>query len=60
MCSAPMVIPQGHADIVLEQLGSDEVLLDVKRPCGALVRVRWSPTGSRPEAAWSGRVTGRA
>jgi hypothetical protein len=40
---APMVIPSGRADIVLEQLRSDELLLDVKRPGAALVRVRWSP-----------------
>ena len=29
---APFVIPQGNANFVLEQLGSDELLLDVKRP----------------------------
>jgi hypothetical protein len=40
---APMVIPSGRARIVLEQLGSDELLLDVKRPGAALVRVRWTP-----------------
>jgi hypothetical protein len=40
---APIVIPQGDARIVLEQLGSDEVLLDVKRAGEALVRVRWTP-----------------
>jgi hypothetical protein len=40
---APMVIPQGKANVVLEQFGSDELLLDVKRPGEALVRVRWSP-----------------
>ena len=40
---APIVISQGRADIALEQLGSDEVLLDVKRPGEALVRVRWTP-----------------
>ena len=28
---------------MLEQLGSDELLLDVKRPGSALVRVRWTP-----------------
>jgi len=32
-----------YARIVLEQLGSDELLLDVKRPGSALVRVRWTP-----------------
>jgi hypothetical protein len=40
---APIVISQGRANIVLEQLGSDEVLLDVKQPGEALVRVRWTP-----------------
>jgi hypothetical protein len=29
--------------VVLEQFGSDELLLDVKRPGEALVRVRWTP-----------------
>jgi hypothetical protein len=40
---APMVIPDGRARIVLEQLRSDELLLDVTRPGAALVRVRWTP-----------------
>jgi hypothetical protein len=40
---APFVIPKGNANIVLEQLGSDELLLDVKKPGEALVRVRWTP-----------------
>jgi hypothetical protein len=40
---APMVISQGRANVVLEQFGSDELLLDVKRPGEALVRVRWTP-----------------
>jgi hypothetical protein len=40
---APMVIPSGRARIVLEQFGSDELLLDVKRTGTALVRVRWTP-----------------
>jgi hypothetical protein len=40
---APMVIPKGQANVVLEQFGSDELLLDVKRPGEALVRVRWTP-----------------
>jgi hypothetical protein len=39
----PMVIPRGRANILLEQLGSDELLLDVKQPGEALVRVRWTP-----------------
>jgi hypothetical protein len=43
LLAAPMVISQGRANIVLEQLGSDELLLDVKRPGEALVRVRWTP-----------------
>lgn len=40
---APMVIPQAGANISLEQLGSDEVLLRVTRPGDAVVRVRWTP-----------------
>ena len=40
---APLVISQGDANIVLEQLQSDEVLLDVKRPGEAIVKVRWTP-----------------
>jgi hypothetical protein len=40
---APIVIPQGRARVLLEQFGSDELLLDVKRPGEALVRVRWTP-----------------
>ncbi len=40
---APMVIAEEDAQIVLEQLRSDELLLDVKRPGTALVRVRWTP-----------------
>ena len=39
----PFVIPQKDSNIVLEQLGSDELLLDVKRPGEAIVRVRWTP-----------------
>jgi hypothetical protein len=39
----PFVISQKKANIVLEQLGSDEMLLDVKRPGEAIVRVRWTP-----------------
>jgi hypothetical protein len=41
--AAPMVVPQGRANVVLEQFGSDELLLDVQRPGEALVRVRWTP-----------------
>ena len=40
---APIVIPQGDANIVLEQMWSDELLLDVKKPGEAIVRVRWTP-----------------
>jgi hypothetical protein len=40
---APMVVPEGEARVTLEQLGSDQVLLDVRRPGAALVRVRWTP-----------------
>jgi hypothetical protein len=43
LLAAPMVIPQGRANVVLEQFGSDELLLDVKRSGEALVRVRWTP-----------------
>jgi hypothetical protein len=40
---APLVIPQKHANILLEQLQSDELLLDVRRPGEAIVKVRWTP-----------------
>jgi len=40
---APLVISQGDARFVLEQFQSDEVLLDVKRPGEAIVKVRWTP-----------------
>jgi hypothetical protein len=40
---APLVIPQKDANIVLEQFQSDELLLDVKRPGEAIVKVRWTP-----------------
>ena len=43
LLAAPVVISRGRANIVLEQFGSDELLLDVKRPGAALVRVRWTP-----------------
>jgi hypothetical protein len=39
----PLVIPQGDARIVLEQFQSDELLLDVKQPGEAIVKVRWTP-----------------
>lgn len=38
-----MVIAEKDARVVLEQLGSDELLLDVRRPGSALIRVRWTP-----------------
>jgi hypothetical protein len=41
--AAPMVIPEGRANVVLERFGSDELLLDVKRLGEAVVRVRWTP-----------------
>ncbi|HEX6737000.1 MAG TPA: hypothetical protein VF310_01885 [Vicinamibacteria bacterium] len=40
---APFVISEGQANVVLEQLDGDELLLDVKRPGSAIVRVRWTP-----------------
>jgi len=40
---APLVISQKDANIVLEQFQSDELLLDVKRPGEAIVKVRWTP-----------------
>jgi hypothetical protein len=46
----PIVIPQGDANIVLEQMQSDEVLLDVKKPGEAIVRVRWTPYWYAPNA----------
>jgi hypothetical protein len=39
----PIVIPKGDANISLEQLGSDTLLLRVRKPGDALVRVRWTP-----------------
>ena len=43
LLAAPIVIGQKDARIVLEQFGSDELLLDVKRPGEAIVKVRWTP-----------------
>ena len=40
---APIVIPERDANVVLEQMQSDELLLDVKRPGEAIVKVRWTP-----------------
>ena len=56
----PFVIPQKDANIVLEQLGSDELLLDVKRPGEAIVRVRWTPYWFAASAASSPTATGPA
>jgi hypothetical protein len=39
----PIVIPQGRANIGLEQFGSDRLLLRVVRPGQAIVRVGWTP-----------------
>jgi hypothetical protein len=47
---APFVIPEKQANVVLEQLGSDQLLLDVKRPGPAIVRVRWTPYWYAPGA----------
>jgi hypothetical protein len=55
----PIVISQGDARIVLEQFGSDDLLLDVKKPGAAIVKVRWTPywfaSGScvEPSGAWT-------
>jgi hypothetical protein len=40
---APLAISEGDARIVVEQFQSDELLLDVKRPGEAIVKVRWTP-----------------
>ncbi|MGI8944799.1 MAG: hypothetical protein ACR2GL_00985 [Thermoleophilaceae bacterium] len=40
---APIVISKGDANITLDQLGSDELLLRVREPGEALIRVRWTP-----------------
>jgi hypothetical protein len=39
----PIVIPQGRANITLEQLSSDRVLMRVIEPGEAIVKVRWTP-----------------
>jgi hypothetical protein len=55
----PIVISQGRANIVLEQMSSDELLLDVKKPGEAIVRVRWTPywyaknACVEPDGAWT-------
>jgi hypothetical protein len=43
LLAAPLVISQKNARILLEQFQSDELLLDVKRPGEAIVKVRWTP-----------------
>ena len=43
LLAAPLVISQKRARILLEQFQSDELLLDVKRPGEAIVKVRWTP-----------------
>ena len=43
LLAAPLVISQKDARILLEQFQSDELLLDVKRPGEAIVKVRWTP-----------------
>ena len=40
---APFTISKGGANITLEQLDSDRLLLRVLRPGEAIVRVRWTP-----------------
>ncbi|MBN1527687.1 MAG: hypothetical protein JW895_01405 [Thermoleophilaceae bacterium] len=61
----PFVIPQKDSNIVLEQLSSDELLLDVKRPGEAIVRVRWTPywfaTGAcvEPYGNWTRVIANR-
>ena len=40
---APFVIPAADANITLARLGSDRLLLRVRRPGQAVVRVRWTP-----------------
>jgi hypothetical protein len=60
----PIVIPQGNANIVLEQFGSDQLLLDVKKPGDAIVKVRWtqywfaSHACVEPDGEWT-RVSAR-
>ena len=39
----PMVVQRRGADVRLERLRSDELLLDVVRPGPTVLRVRWSP-----------------
>lgn len=39
----PMIVPRRGTDIRLERLLADELILDVRRPGPAVVRVHWSP-----------------
>ena len=54
------MVPQRGANIALEQLGSDELLLDVKRPGEAIVRVRWTPYWFAAGGCVEPTATGRA
>jgi hypothetical protein len=40
---SPLLISQGGARMSLEQFQSDELLIDVKKPGEAIVKVRWTP-----------------
>jgi hypothetical protein len=40
---SPLLIAQGDARMTLDQFQSDELLIDVKRPGEAIVKVRWTP-----------------
>jgi hypothetical protein len=56
---APLLIPQGDARMSLDQFQSDELLIDVKKPGEAIVKVRWTPywyaTGAcvEPHGDWT-------
>jgi hypothetical protein len=40
---SPLLISQGNARMSLDQFQSDELLIDVKKPGEAIVKVRWTP-----------------
>ncbi len=40
---SPLLISQGDARMSLDQFQSDELLIDVKKPGEAIVKVRWTP-----------------
>jgi hypothetical protein len=40
---SPLLIPQRDARMSLDQFQSDELLIDVKKPGEAIVKVRWTP-----------------